>query len=397
MAKTQSSNFYSNLPVIEDFFNASNNDNYHSLPSDWYIAITDIVNSTSAIENGRFETVNILGASPIVGILNITDRNSIPYVFGGDGSSFCIPPEFYEDAQSVLAASRQIGKKEYGLDLRAAVIPISYLEELGYTINVARYRASEYYIQGVFSGGGLSKAEELLKKPGLDKYRVEASSNGKEVDFTGLECRWQEVKRENKEVITLLVKNRPGISSPEKVYQRLLYKMREIFGFDDKANPIDASQLNMSMSVSDLMGEVKLRTFGQHWVYRLLYLLKAELQILIGKVLMTLNYETSATDWGQYKTDMVLNSDYRKFDDMLRVVISGTPKQRKQLQAFLQEQFKEEKLAYGMHITDAAMVTCMVFQYQNEHIHFVDGKGGGYVTAAKELKQRLATLNENLK
>ncbi|NGP88826.1 DUF3095 domain-containing protein [Fodinibius halophilus] len=394
MAKSDSSNFYSGLPFIEDFFNASDDNNYHSLPSDWHVAVTDIVNSTAAINDDRYKTVNILGASPIVGILNITDRNSIPYVFGGDGSSFCIPPELYEDARSVLAASRQIGKEEYGLDIRAAIIPISHLNEKGYEVNVARYRASEHYIQGIFSGGGLSYAEELLKKPGLDEYRIEASSGGEEVDFTGLECRWQEVKQPNKEVITLLVKNRPGISSPEKVYQEVLHKMREIFGFDDKTNPIAPSQLHMNMSVSELMGEVKLRTFGQHWIQQLLYIVKAQLQILIGKVLMAFNYETSATDWGQYKTDMALNSDHRKFDDMLRVVISGSPKQRKQLQAYLQQQYDQEKLAYGMHITDAAMITCMVFQYQNEHVHFVDGKDGGYVTASKELKKRLRKLKK---
>ncbi len=380
------------MPVIENFFNASNDDNYHQLPSDWYVAVTDITNSTAAINDDRYKTVNILGASPIVGILNVASRNEIPYVFGGDGSSFCIPPDLFEDAQKVLSASKQIGKAEYNLDLRAAIIPISYIQKQGYEIKVARYQASEHYIQSIFSGGGISYAEEILKSPGIDEYRITASQHGAEVDFTGLECRWQEVKQDNKEVLTLLVKCNPRIEASENVYQRVLQQMRDIFGFDDKTNPIDTSELRMNMSVKKLMGEIKFRTFGKGWLDRIIYLIKAELQILIGKVLMALNYETSATDWSLYKPDMARNSDHRKFDDMLRVVISGTVEQRQKLEDFLEEEYQQKQLAYGIHITDAAMITCMVFQYHREHIHFVDGSGGGYVSASKGLKRRLANL-----
>jgi len=263
MSTENEPNFYTQLPVIEDFFNASDENNYHRLPSDWYVAVTDIVNSTDAIDDDRYKTVNILGASPIVGILNVASRNEIPYVFGGDGSSFCIPPELHDDAHEVLAACKQIGNAEYNLDMRAAIIPISYIQKQGHNINVARYQASEHYIQGIFSGGGISYAEELLKAPGINEYRVAASQHGTEVDFTGLECRWQEVKQDNKEVLTLLVKANPAIDTSENVYQGVLQKMRDIFGFDDKTNPIHTSELRMNMSFKKLMGEIKFRTYGR--------------------------------------------------------------------------------------------------------------------------------------
>jgi len=111
-------------------------------------------------------------------------------------------------------------------------------------------------------------------------------------------------------------------------------------------------------------------------------------------VLMALDYETSATDWSLYRSDMARNSDHRKFDDMLRVVISGSAEQRQQLEEFLEYQFQESNLAYGIHITDAAMITCMVFQYHRDHVHFVDGKNGGYVSASKGLKRRFAEISE---
>lgn len=395
MSPDNGSNFYTSLPVIEDFFDASNQDNYHTLPSDWYVAITDIVNSTEAIDAGDFKRVNILGASPIVGILNIAGRNEIPYVFGGDGSSFCIPPDLYEKCRKVLAGSRQVGREEYDLELRAAIIPISFILQQGYDLNVARYRASEHYIQGVFSGGGISYAEHLVKASEIEEYRISAAEHGDEVNFSGLECRWQEVRQPNKEILTLLVKTNPALDSLQEVYQEVLQRMRDIFGFDNKTNPINASQLNMNLSFTKLMDELKIRTFGKGWLSKLAYLLKAELQIIVGKLLMALNLETSATDWALYKSDMTLNSDHRKFDDMLRLVISGRREQRQQLENFLDKQFENNKLAYGLHITDAAMITCMVFNYHRDHIHFVDGSGGGYVSASKGLKERLSVLKED--
>ncbi len=207
-------NFYFNLPITEDFFDASDEGNYHQLPDDWYVAITDIVNSTNSLSKERYKNVNILGASPIVGILNIADRNKIPYVFSGDGSAFCIPPQLFNEAYNVLAASRQIGKEVYNLDLRAAIIPVSHLTQQAYLIKVARYRASEHYIQAFFSGGGISQAEVILKNSDMESYRIAASDNAEEVDFSGLECWWQEVKQEGKEVITLLV-----ASNPQKIHR----------------------------------------------------------------------------------------------------------------------------------------------------------------------------------
>ncbi|WP_176466209.1 DUF3095 domain-containing protein [Aliifodinibius salipaludis] len=390
-----STDFYADLHVIEDFFDASNQENFHPLPNDWYVAVTDIVNSTDAIKNNRYKSVNILGASPIVGILNVTGRDKIPFTFGGDGASFCLPPNLLDDARRVLGGCKTIGKSEYNLDLRAAIIPISYIRDHGCDIQVARYRVSEFYIQAIFSGGGLNFAEETLKKSDGEKFHVPALKNAESVNFSGLECRWQQVRQPQNEVITMMVKSNPDIEHPQKIYEDVLQKMRTTFGFDDKTNPINVPGLSMTLSCSELMGEAQIRTHGQGLLKRIGYILKVQLQTIIGKVLMALNYETSATHWGLYKSDLALNSDHRKFDDMLRVVISGSKAQRKEFEAFLDKLFQEEKLAYGIHLTDAAMITCMVFQYHRDHIHFVDGSGGGYVSASRKLKNRLNILEQD--
>lgn len=394
MGAENTDSFFADLPLLESFFQLSNPASFHPLPSDWYVAVTDIVNSTSAIDEGQYKMVNILGASPIVGMLNIDNKDDIPFTFGGDGCSFCIPPSMLDKSREVLAASRQIGKMEYGLDLRCALIPIQRIRRAGYDVQVARYKVSGVYNQAIFSGDGLNYAEDLLKSTDDESYKVSMAEQAGQADFSGLECRWQEMGQQGKKVITMLVKSNPALNGSDKIYEMVLEEMRTIFGFDDKTNPIDPSQLNMNMSLSSLMGEVKFRTFGKSWLERIKYVTKIEMQILLGKLFIALGYKSSATDWSRYKPDLSLNSDHRKFDDMLRVVISGTETQYQKLKAFLEQEFNAGRLAYGFHLADTAMITCMVFTYHRQHIHFVDGSDGGYVMASKKHKKRMKRLKD---
>lgn len=389
MASSDSEQFYAELPVLDSFFDITDGRHFHPLPGDWYVGVTDIINSTKAIQNNQYKRVNILGASPIIGMMNASDKERLPYSFGGDGCALCFPPGLRAEVCSVFQASQHIGRKEYGLELRAAIIPLREIRSRSMDVRIARFRVSGEYSQAVFTGGGISLAEEMLKNPDHARYHITPPTGPiPQADFTGLECRWQEVHPPDKSVISLLVQCSPTVTRPGQVYRGVLGKMREIFGFDDHTNPVLASELKMHMMPSKLMGEVRFRTFGQGWLARLGYLLKVELQTLLGKIFMALGYHSSATDWSRYKPDLALNTDHRKFDDMLRLIISGTPAQQQELRNYLEARYRAGELAYGMHRADAAIITCMVFAYHRDHIHFVDGSNGGYVEAAKELKQR---------
>jgi hypothetical protein len=44
-----------------------------------------------------------------------------------------------------------------------------------------------------------------------------------------------------------------------------------------------------------------------------------------------------------------------------------------------------------MHVADAALMTCLVFDLaESRHLHFIDGGDGGFAMAARELKRQLA-------
>lgn len=385
--------FYEELPLISDFSEASERGIYRDLPSDWFIVATDIVNSTAAVRDNNYKSVNILGASPIAALLNLTDRNSLPFAFGGDGAFICIPPELVEPSRKILSSCRKIGSEGYGLELRAAIIPVSYIYEMGKPLQVARFKASDNFIQALFMGEGIAYTDSILKSEDEkhEQFQVRESEHSPQVNFEGLECRWKEVSHSDKEVITLLVYANPR-KDTGTIYRDVMQKLRELFGFDFGTNPINPNALSMNFSFSELMGETKLRTFGMGLFDRLKYMIKIQIEILTGKIFMKLGYKSSKTDWSLYKSDLSLNSDYRKFDDMLRIVITGKKKKRKELEEFLDELFESSKVAYGIHVTDAAMVTCMVFEYHRAHIHFVDGSDGGYVMASRQLKEQMKAL-----
>ncbi|HIF50921.1 MAG TPA: DUF3095 family protein [Thiotrichaceae bacterium] len=88
---------------------------------------------------------------------------------------------------------------------------------------------------------------------------------------------------------------------------------------------------------------------------------------------------------------VVSNADYRKFDGTLREVLSGNAEQRQELKQYLEERYQRGECFYGIHVSDSALVTCMINDYTDNHFHFIDGADGGYAMAATMLKQQLKT------
>ncbi|MGI9413037.1 MAG: DUF3095 family protein [Hyphomicrobiales bacterium] len=97
-------------------------------------------------------------------------------------------------------------------------------------------------------------------------------------------------------------------------------------------------------------------------------------------------------DAPRYREELRANTDYRKYDDMLRMVLDVTEAQAEAIEDNLERQYRAGRLVYGVFVTDRALMTCLVFSLeQGEHIHFVDGANGGFALAAKGFKQRVAS------
>ena len=49
------------------------------------------------------------------------------------------------------------------------------------------------------------------------------------------------------------------------------------------------------------------------------------------------------------------------------------------------------ELDFGIHVADAALMTCLVFDLaESRHLHFIDGEDGGFAAASIGLKAQIA-------
>jgi hypothetical protein len=386
-----SENFYSQLPLLDNFLKITEIGNFVDVPDDWYIVVTDIRGSTQAIEAGKYKEVNLLGACSIVAVLNVAGETEIPFVFGGDGASLLMGPSLLPAAQKALLATQQLAKTQFDLDLRVGVVPVKVVVAANYPVKIAKFKVSENYSQAIFIGGGLTRATELIKDPVAGNiYTIKNNGVSSTADFSGLECRWQDIPSKYGEIVTLLVMVQADFGQQSHhFYRNILKKIKYIYGEEILLNPIQSKNLKLTFNSTKLIKESRVRASSAGWLDRQLYLSKIQLETALGSLLMNLKVKTEELDWGVYKNIAIAATDYRKFDDMLRMVISGNEWQRKKLTGYLERNYREGKLVYGLHVSDRALMTCLVFERGGRQVHFVDGADGGYALAAKDMKQRM--------
>ena len=92
-----------------------------------------------------------------------------------------------------------------------------------------------------------------------------------------------------------------------------------------------------------------------------------------------------------YVRQVVENSDFRKYDDGLRMILDCAPELERALTQRLAQGASAGIVKYGLHRQDAAMMTCFTpSALRSDHVHFIDGARGGYASAATALKATLA-------
>lgn len=392
-------NFYANLSHINRLADLSEPGHFIAAPNDWYIIITDVTDSTQALASGKYKEVNLLGAASIVAILNIARDLEIPFVFGGDGAEILIPPSLLSDVKAVLVSVQQLARSQFDLYLRVGIVPISAVVEAGYEVKIAKLRVSKNYSQALITGGGIAYATEFIKEHSVpDIYQLKRREQSIEADLSGLECRWQDIPARHDEVVTLNVLA-IAYNSQENhhVYREVLDKIQQIYGSSKNFHPILSKHLNLSFSSTKLTPEADLRSSSKNRGSQQLYLLKIKFENLLGLLFMSFNVVLDRIHWGRYKKIVIDATDYQKFDDMLRMIISGNASQRTQLVDYLDEEYSRGNLVYGFHISDRLLMTCLVFERSGRQVHFIDGADGGYAEAAKALKERMRRKSLNWK
>ena len=378
-----SETFYDALPRHAAFEELSDPSLFAPLPGDWVVGLADIVGSTQAIAEGRYKTVNMVGAAVISAQVNGFDGRAFPYVFGGDGAVFACAPKDTGQAADALASVQRWAKEQFGMDLRAALVPVGDIRKAKRDVLVARFQASDDVDYAMFSGGGVSWAEDEMK---AGRIALPETSTPTDPDLTGLSCRWSPVKARNGVIASLVVEPRDAASSA--AFASLADKVIALAGKLDRAGhpiPPEGAEANWPPPGMDI--EVNLSNLDKpHWRRRIGLVFNTLLAWFFFKTDLRLgSFKPS-----RYRADVGRNADFRKFEDGLKMTLDTDEATLDALRTILEDGKAAGIADYGLFLQDQAMMTCIVPSVMlKDHVHFVDGAAGGYASAAAQMKANM--------
>jgi hypothetical protein len=378
------------VPEIERFADVTEPRFYADAPDHWHIVLTDVRGSTKAIEAGRYRDVNALGVASIVAVRNAVPELELPYVFGGDGATLLIPESSRAVCEAALRGVRKLARTAFELELRVGIVAVSELRAAGHGVQVARFRASQHVRLAMLRGSGIAQAERWVKDQEHGARFAVSAEGPEEASFEGFECRWQPVPSRRGHIVSLIVQALDATEAERAASYRHTITTLEAALEDDAGHPISLRGLRLGTLFGSYGIEARLRSGAADGEAYRAAQAHARKKSLIGRALIALGASAGGFDGKAYPKELVENSDFRKFDEALRMVLDLSDEQLGVIEAALERARREGHLAYGLHRAPSALITCYLRSYSGDHVHFVDGSDGGYALAARQLKAQLA-------
>ena len=375
--------FYGAIPVFRGFDRLMDPALYSALPDDWSVGVADVVESTKAIAEARYKAVNMAGASVVAAVTNALEGREFPFVFGGDGASFAVSPGDLERARDALAATAVWVEESLDLVLRVALIPVAAIRAQGLDVRVARFGPSPNLSYAMFSGGGLGWAEAAMKR---GEFAVPKAYPGTQPDLSGLSCRFEEIPSTRGLILSVLVVPVPG--ADPLAFRKVIEDVIDLVERSpDSGRPVPPGGPPLNWPPAGVEYEARAARGGS--------LLKRRTVVLAvtlwAYVVMRLGIKVGDFVPKNYVQQVVENSDFRKYDDGLRMILDCTPELERALTERLVSAAAGNIVRYGLHRQDAAMMTCFTPSLmRSDHVHFIDGARGGYASAATALKATAA-------
>jgi hypothetical protein len=378
-----SDSFYGSIPVFRGFSSLMDPALYSPLPDDWTVGVADIVESTKAIAQARYKAVNMAGAAVIAAVTNALEGREFPFVFGGDGASFAVAPGDLDRARNALAATASWVKDDLDLLMRIALVPVAAIRAQGFDVRLARFGPSPNLSYAMFSGGGLGWAEAAMKR---GEFKVEATPSGTQPDLTGLSCRFEEIPSARGLILSVLVV--PALGADASAFRKVIEDIIALVERSpDAGRPVPPDGPPLKWPPAGVEFEARAARGGPLFK-RLAWVLAHTLFVYL---VMRFGISIGGFVPKTYVQQVVENSDFRKYDDGLRMILDCTPELESALTQRLIAAASAGIARYGLHRQDAAMMTCFTpSALRSDHVHFIDGARGGYAFAATALKATAA-------
>ncbi len=379
---TEGSGFFAGLPLLATSRDTFDLGQYRPAPDDWEVAVTDIVDSTGAIAKGRNKTVNFVAATGIAALRNLCAPIRIPFLFGGDGAVVMVPPEYAAKARTELARVRGMAARDFELTMRVGLVAVKELRRLGRDVLVGRYEPTPGNSFGVFLGGGVGLLEDSIRGRGSNDLAALADvpaalDDGAPVDLEGLSCRWDTLHSARGAMLTLILQGGTDLSD---VHARVA----ALAGPDAQTRPVSQDTLKLRWPPPDFMLEARARRRGGSLV---LWACRVLIDTLVARVLLARAKPTGSFDPQRYRAEMVTNTDFCKYDETVCLVIDCPRAAIEAIKGYLEQIAPARGIRYGIHVSQTALMTCLVTSAADSlHVHFVDGRAGGYTSASLSLK-----------
>ncbi|MBO9648858.1 MAG: DUF3095 family protein [Variovorax sp.] len=379
-----SASFFAELPLLASASNTFDAHQYRPAPDDWALVVTDVVDSTVAVEKGLHKSVNFVAAMGIAGLRNLCAPIRIPFLFGGDGAVVLVPPTKIEEARVELARVRRQAAEDFGLSLRVGMVPVEVLRRFGCDVLVGRFEPTPGNSFGVFLGGGVGLLDAAVKGRGNSELAQlcvipEALDDGQPVNLEGLSCRWDTLHSSRGTILTLIVCGSDDLGAVHAEIMR-------VAGPETQANPVSLATLRARWPPKGFTLEARARRRGGSliaWCARVLA------ETLLARLVLARGKPIGNFDPERYRREIVTNTDFCKHDETLCLVIDCPNACVDAVRRYLSDKAQAGGLRYGIHCSDTALMTCLVLSPSDSlHVHFVDGGGGGYTSASKGLKGR---------
>ena len=403
---TDGADFYRRLPVHR-FDAAIHAGNYTPLPDGWTVGAADVVGSTALIERGRYKVVNTIGAAVVCAQVNAVAGGrsaDLPFVFGGDGAVFAVPPERAAASEGALAATVHWARAAWGIELRAATLSVEALRALGHDVRVLKVAPGDGeggdgeggdggggddgrgdaspICYAMFEGGGVRHLETAMKR---GEHAVAPGDPAARPDLAGLSCRWEPVRATHGRIVSLLVVPEPGASDAalDELYGAIDRIAR---GLERGGHPLPLAGPRWPLVARNLRAEWRAARHG-----RGLLATTGRIAHVVGENAFAWGLDRWSRTAGRfdpkrYARVLAANADFRKISDGLMMTIDCDARALAALRRTLDRARAAGLVRYGLSEQDEAIVTCIVpSPLEDDHIHFVDGARGGYATAAAGL------------
>jgi len=237
-----------------------------------------------------------------------------------------------------------------------------------------------------FSGGGAAMADKLVKADANGIYTLPEPDNAAP-DLEGLSCRWEALAARHGHMVCVLASATAGDETARgRIYDYLISTIERILRPDmDATRPARADTMRFRWPPRGLGFERLATGRGR-------------------AALLTESFFQAIAEWFDrkigdydapvYRAELRANCDDRRFDDTLRLVLDCTPDQLAAIEDLLAAAHGRGDIVYGVHLSDAALMTCLLFDLKDSrHLHFIDGADGGFTFAARAMKAQMAEMS----